>query len=243
MDRKIAEERYIYFQDALNRLALFSISKIPTIDELKMGKHMVQKAYRDLKSLDLDFDNLVDYFCYLSTLHLAYQWEEHLLNKPTILQSLLSEQEEKEENFQDTITNIFSQITTLIFFNHWDYQNLIRLFLKDPKYLFHAEPFENINNKVKELIYKNYAVMGKKEWIVDFLIKHNIYTMFSFLRLIFYYYEKDKEMEDQRSGDKKKHGKQPLDPIIRHRKQLKKFLEELYKVFFRQLEIQAKLDN
>lgn len=113
MESKKVLERYGYYLEYLERIARIDLLKVPTIESIGLGGSVVQRAYKEMKAEQFD-GNIIDYLCLISLEFLRFQ-----INPG-------------KENLDAR------QAAERIIKSEWksDIRNALRIFLKNPYYLF-----------------------------------------------------------------------------------------------------------
>jgi len=113
MESKKVLERYGYYLNSLEKIAKTDLLKTPTIESIGVGGSEVQRAYKEIKAEQFD-GNIIDYLCLIS------------------LEFLLFQINPGKENLDA------KQVADRIVKSEWknDVRNALRLFIKNPYYLF-----------------------------------------------------------------------------------------------------------
>jgi hypothetical protein len=115
METKKVLERYGYYLDALQRIAQTGLLKSPTIESIGVSGSLVQRAYKEIKAEQFE-GNIIDYLCLISLEFVLFQ-----INP--------------EKGDLDA-----KEVAERIVICAWkdDVRNGLRIFMKNPYYLFGA---------------------------------------------------------------------------------------------------------
>jgi len=116
MKTKKVLELYAKYYDFLQRLGIILLSETTTIKELGLSKGVIQSGYKEMKELHFR-GNLIDYLCLVSTEYMVLQYNK-FYKKPSF------------RSFAEFIVESYQTS------DHEDIVNLIRLAMKNPKYLY-----------------------------------------------------------------------------------------------------------
>lgn len=108
-------DRYGRYYESLQRLGSIPLSEYPTIACLALRKGVIQRGYKEMKEESFK-GNLIDYLCLISTEYVVYEYNKFV---------------------KDPCLTPFASFILEIYANEsLDINNLMRLAMRHPKYLY-----------------------------------------------------------------------------------------------------------
>jgi hypothetical protein len=130
---------YVFYYEALQSLAEFPINKLPTIEQLKLSRGVMQRGYREINDKKLDL-TLVEYLCFIST--------KYVLNEICSQFSLIGldtkELTIKENDFKNINNRFIDSIFDVFVKKQRDFKNMLKLCVNSPSYFFDSEEFRDL---------------------------------------------------------------------------------------------------
>lgn len=145
MESRKVLERYGYYLEGLERIANTGLLKSPTIESIGASGSFVQKAYKEIKAEQFD-GNIIDYLCVISLEFVLFQINPEKAN--------LDAKEVAERIVKCSWKN--------------DVRNTLRIFMKNPYYLFGTLKDKRKFTKEAFIILSNeWFRMVSEEWHKD----------------------------------------------------------------------------
>ena len=129
METRVVLERYAKYYNYLQILGQIKLDVTPTIQDLGLSKGAIQSGYKEISEMNFK-GNLIDYLCYISTLHVVITTKKFL---------------PEDVNFgracQYVVKDMYRHST-------FDVNNLLRLVVRNPKYLYNLFGDVSVTNDV-----------------------------------------------------------------------------------------------